>query len=128
MRLLAVLVLAMLLFGCGAATFTGRFVSDTNLFRGPGGQLERVEMNLTQNGSSAIGSFTSQTGSSGQVNAQINGNTVSSMNITIQNGGSSCTMTGSGTYSSFYLNMQLVGSTGCTSGSNPINVTFQKAP
>ncbi len=128
MRLVSAFALAFLLTGCGASTFTGTFVGNTALTRGSS-YPEQITMSLVQNGNVASGSFSSTAGTSGTVSAQVNGNYISSMTMLISSsGGSNCTMTGSGSYSNYYLTMQMMGSSGCATGNSMVPVTLQKAP
>ena len=109
MRVLSVLVLAMLLFGCGASNFQGAFYSNpTTILSGSGGQQAQVVFNLTQTGNTISGSMATNPpgGPTGQLTGQVNGDQIQQFTLSLSQGAGSCSQfTGTGSYSNYVLTL-----------------------
>lgn len=107
MKVLAALVLSMLLFGCGQG-FTGTFVGNTALTRGPSVQ-EQLSFVLLENGNNVTGTWSSNLGATGTVTANSNGANIVNLQMNNVDGRNACTLTGTGSYANFLLTINFVG-------------------
>lgn len=108
MKVLAALVFSMLLFGCGQGGFTGTFVGNTALTRGPSVQ-EQLSFVLLENGNNVTGTWSSNLGTTGTVTANSNGANIVNLQMNNVDGRNACTLTGTGSYANFILTINFVG-------------------
>ena len=125
MRILTVVVMGMLLFGCGR-DLTGMYTGNGTITRGQTGPQEQITIQLTDTSGTLSGTWTSVTnGSSGQITGTADGDTITSLTFMIPEGGQNCsgTLTGSGSFANYLLTLTMSGSTKCGQISTSITLT-----
>lgn len=124
MRVLTVLVLAMVLFGCGSRPFAGTFQGNTAITMGRFAE-EQLTLTTSQTGNQVTGTFLSTKNTSGSFLATVDGTYMSRVDLTINSapnnysGGSmvcSGTLSGTGTIVQRHMLLTLSGNLSGTCG------------